>query len=143
MTDRGLSVAVNYVLSLAVATMLLSGLLIPVGDVVGDRQDAAARSELEVVGERVAAGLDSVDRLSQAGATTAVVRVELPPRVAGTDYRVRLNASGERLELETVDDDILVTVALTNETSLRSSVANGGDLEVVRTAGGQLEVREA
>ena len=143
MTDRGLSVAVNYVLSLVVATMLLSGLLLAVGDVVGDRQDAAVRSELEVIGERVAAGLDSADRLSQAGATTAVVRVELPPRVAGTGYRVHLNASAERLELEAVDDGVRTTVAIRNETPLESSVANGGDLEVVRTAGGKLEVRTA
>ena len=143
MSDRGLSVAVNYVLSLAIATMLLSGLLYSVGDVVGDRRDAAVRGELEVVGERVAAGLHTADRLTQSGGSTVTVGVELPPRVAGTDYRVRLNASGERLELETVDEAILVTTPLRNGTALRPSVADGGDLEITLTAGGELEVTTA
>lgn len=141
MSDRGLSVAVNYVLSLAIATMLLSGLLFTVGDVVGDRRDAAIRGELEVVGERVAAGLYTADRLTQSGATTVVVGVELPPRVAGTDYRVRLNASGERLELEAVDGSVTVTTPLRNGTALRESTAGGGDLVVGLTPGGNLEVR--
>lgn len=141
MSDRGLSVAVNYVLSLAIATMLLSGLLFTVGDVVTDRKDAAVRGELEVLGERVAAGLHTADRLTQSGATTVTVGVELPPRVAGADYRVRLNASGERVELETVDESVLVTTPLRNETAMSESVTDGGDLEIGQTAGGDLEVR--
>lgn len=143
MSDRGLSVAVNYVLSLAIATMLLSGLLFTVGDVVGDRRDATIRSELDVVGERVAAGLLTADRLAEMGASTVTIDVELPPRVAGTDYRVQLNATGGRLELETVDEDLLVTTPIRNRTALRTSVADGGDLEVTLTAGGALEVGTA
>ena len=141
MTDRGVSVTLNYVLSLAIATLLISGLLFATGDVVGDRRESVVRGEMQVVGERVSAGLAIADRLARTGANTVVVEVSAPSRVAGQDYSIEVNATSREVVLRTTDPNVVARVPIRNETAIAESEANGGAVEVVLSAGGELEVR--
>jgi len=92
--ERGVSVTVGYVLTLAIGAVLLSGVVIGVGGVVDSQTDRAVRGDLSVLGQTTAANVESADRLARAaeadrsnaaGATNASVSVavDLPTRVAG------------------------------------------------------------
>lgn len=143
MTDRGVSVTLNYVLSLAIATLLISGLLFAAGNVVGDRRESVVRAEMQVVGERISSGLAMADRLARTGSNTVVVEVSAPRRIAGEDYSIEVNATSREVVLRTADPTVVVRVPVRNETAIAASEANGGRVEVVLSAGGELEVRSA
>ena len=143
MTDRAVSVTVNYVLSLAITTLLVGGLLFAAGDVVGDRRDAVVRGELSVVGERVVAGLATADRLAQSGADTVALDVEAPDRVANQGYTIGVNGTAGSLRLATEEPAVRVSIPLGNRTPVADSTVQGGDVRVVLTAAGELEVRSA
>lgn len=143
MRDRGLSVAVNYVIGLAITTLLITGLLYTASDIVEDRRDSVTRSELRVVGEQVTADLMTADRLARTGATTVVVDVSGPDTVAGSDYTVSLNATTEEVVLETVDPAVTIRVPFGNRTPIAASTTNGGDVEIILNGAGELEVVSA
>lgn len=145
MTDRGVSVTVNYVLGLMVATLLITGLLYATGDMVGDRRESTTRGELRVVGEQMATDLATADRLAQTGATDVIIRVSAPDRINGEGYSVSLNATNRQIVVETVDQDVVVSVPVSNTTPVSTSSARGGDVVIVLTGGADeaLEVRSS
>lgn len=141
--DRGVSVSVNYALNLVVATLLVSGLLVTTGNVVEDRRESAAESELEVVGNRLAANLEAADRLASVGGSDTDVRVEadLPASVAGATYSVEVNGGSDpHLLLETGTPDVTVRVPIRTSASVESAELGGGDLAIVLADDGDLEV---
>lgn len=144
MSDRGVSVTVNYVLGLGVATLLISGLLMATGGILEDRQESTVRSELEVVGEQVVTSLSAADRLAQLqGADSVVVTATAPQRVAGKAYTITVNGTSQEVVLENHDGSVSVEVPFHNTTDVSTSRAGGGDIEVVLTDAGELEVRSA
>lgn len=142
MSDRGVSVTVNYVLSLAITAVLISGLLFATANIMEDRQETVLRGELDVVGERISAGIETADRLHRTGAEEVILEVAAPDRVAGEGYAIEVNASRRVVILETADPAVVVEVPFNNETAVVSSTVTGGDVDVVRS-GAELEVRSA
>lgn len=139
MTDRGVSVALNYVIGLAITTILITGLLYAAGDIVDDRRESTTRAELRVVGQQVVADLMTADRLVQSGGETVVVAISQPQTVAGVGYTLTLNPS--EVVLETADGSISITVPFDTETPVVSTTTNGGDAEIVYDdVAGELEV---
>ena len=144
MTDRALSVTVNYVMSIGIATILLSALIVSTGASIETRREEAIRSELDVVGERLAASIESADRLALAGGEEVDVAVQLPDRVAGKPYEITVDPGpgSSDLLLETGDPGVTVTVGFSNTTTVEPSTVRGGTVRVVLAADGDLEVRE-
>lgn len=142
-SDRAASVALNYAITIGIATMLMTGLLWATGDLIEGRQKIAAQTELEVVGERFAANIVAADRLAQADAEEVVVRAFLPPTVAGTAYTISVNASAgsSELVLETFKPEVRTTVPFENATAIQQSTINGGNIRIELIAG-TLEVSE-
>lgn len=142
-TDRAASVALNYAITIGIATMLMTGLLWATGDLIEGRQNIAAQSELEVVGERFAANLVAADRLAQADAEAVVVRAFLPPSVAGTTYTIEINATAgsSELVLETFKPEVRATVPFENTTAIQHTTINGGNIRIELNAN-TLEVSE-
>lgn len=149
---RSVSVTVNYALNLVVATMLIGGVLTATGGMVQDRRESAARTELSVVGERVAGDLMAADRLAEAGSAgpgsdpTVSISTAVPERVAGTRYDVRVNAteSNARLVLQSDTPEVTVEVGFHNDTAVQNATVRGGDLRIVLNTGpdpDRLEVR--
>lgn len=142
--DRGVSTAVNYVLTLGITTILVSGLLLAAGGAVDDRRESTTRTTLEVVGQRLAANLMSADRLADTpDARTVSLGVDLPARVAGSGYTVRVNGSSSTLVLEADTVDATRRVAFVTSTPVASTTVRGGPLRIVLTPAGELEVRAA
>ncbi|PSP55193.1 hypothetical protein BRC82_06710 [Halobacteriales archaeon QS_1_67_19] len=143
--SRGVSVTVNYVLNLAIAALLVGGVLTATGGMVEDRRESAVRTELSVLGERIAADLMAADRLAVAGEEpTVAASVSLPDRVAATRYEVAIEtAPTSRLVLRSEHPEVSVTVGLTHETPIAETTVRGGDLRIELTAAGRLGVSEA
>jgi len=142
--DRGVSTAVNYVLTLGITTILVSGLLIAAGGAVDDRRESTTRTALDVAGQRLAANLMSADRLAgTAGTRTVSLTVDLPARIAGSGYTVRVNGSSSTLVLEA--DTVAATrrVSFVASTPVASTTVRGGELRIVLTPTDELEVRAA
>jgi hypothetical protein len=143
-TDRAVSTAVGYVLTLGIATVLVSGLLIATGGVVEDRREATARDGLEVVGQRLAANLMSADRLAETrNAETVELEVTLPRRLAGSGYAIRVDGGGSALILESEGAAVRQRVPFVASTPVVTTELRGGPVRIVLTPADELEVRAA
>ena len=148
--DRAVATSLNYVLTLAIATVLVTGLLYASTNYVDDRRGEVVRDELTIIGQQVAADLARADRLVTAADSdgtdlTVGTNQTFPERVAGRTYRVGLDPSNERLVVEAPEQSVRVTVGLELRTDLGESSAGGGVVRVVYVATGadtgHLEVR--
>lgn len=140
--DRGVSTTLSYALNLAIAAILVSGLLFAAGSAVEDQRQTAAREELRVIGQRIAASIEQADRMVRVGTDTDLRLDILAPRgVAGLQYTIELNASTEDVVLTTENPDIEVRIDVTNQTDLEQSEIRGGELVIVYNSDGKLEVR--
>lgn len=134
MTDRGVSSAFGYVLTLAIAAVLVSGLLIAGGNFVGDSRERVIRQELEVIGQHTASNIEMADRLVVAGDDTSTVTLNqtFSQRVTGETYQIELVEEEEPyLRLNTTNPDISVLVEIDNSTAVGESYADGGEVAVV------------
>jgi len=143
MTDRAVSSTLNYVLSLGIMAVLVTGLLSAGGGFVEDRQEEVIRSELEVIGQQVASDVQRADRLVTAGDDNREVTLaqSLPERISGTGYRISLQTTPEtELVLISNDPEISVSVRVQTTTDLAPSNAGGGTVVVTCTSSEKLEV---
>ena len=133
-----MSVTVGYVMTLAVSTLLLSGLFVAGGSFVEGERERAAQGELTVVGERIAADLGTVDRLAANTASRDNLTVDrsltLPDRVSGTGYRIRVRASGTEgtiaLESEQTDATVEVPFRTSDGVAVENTTVDGGNLRI-------------
>lgn len=135
--DRGVSVTVNYALNLVIATLLIGGVLTATGGMVEDRRESAVRTEMSVLGERVAADLMATDRLAEVANSSAAsdptvnVSVSIPERVAATRYEIRIETSPDRIVLVSDYPEVKVTVGFHHDTPVEETTVPGGDLRIV------------
>jgi len=140
-SDRAVSTAVGYVLTLGITTLLVTGLLIAAGGAVDDQRAATTRDTLDVVGQRLAANLMTADRLTETeGVREVAVATPLPDRVAGSGYEIRIDDANASLVLESDRDGVTRRVSYVSSTPVERTTVRGGDLRIV-LAGGELEVR--
>ena len=133
-----MSVTVGYVLTLAISTLLLSGLFIAGGSFVDTERERAAQGELSVVGERLAADLMTVDRLAGTAENRTELTVErpvrLPDRVSGAGYRISVTTTGTTgtvtLESDRADATVEVPFRARSDTEIRNATLSGGDLRI-------------
>ncbi|MFC7075798.1 DUF7266 family protein [Haloarcula halophila] len=142
MTDRAVSSTLNYVLSIAIASLLVTGLLFSGTSFVEGQQEQVVRSELRVIGEQINADLQRADRLVVAGDGSTTVRIEqtFPERLTGRTYDIELDPASQQLVLSMNNPDIVVTLPVDLRTSLSSSTVDGGAVTVRNTTSGDLEV---
>ncbi|WP_058995067.1 hypothetical protein [Haloarcula sp. CBA1127] len=143
--NRAVSTTLSYTLSLAIASILVSGLLIAGGNFVESRQEQVIRDELEVVGQQVAADITRIDRLVVAADNDPTARLNhtFPARVSGTGYRVSIDSTADELTLKSTAPEVSVTVSLTTRTALGDSSAGGGVITVFYDeSNDQLEVQD-
>ncbi len=137
--ERGTSIALTQVLTVAMTALLVGGLLVATSGYLGDQRERAARTSLETVGERLASELARVDGLS-ARAERTTLATRHPGRVGGTTYLVRLSpdpgfcdGTAPCLVLRTDADtpDVRIVVTLTTDTPVVDSSVPGGRITVV------------
>ena len=94
--ECGAATTLGYALSLGITSLLVTGLLFTGGTFVEDQRERAVRSELRVVGQQVADGIGSADRLATTtvgGGWVALDR-DLPDDIVGSGYRLSLDRLG-------------------------------------------------
>ena len=144
---RAVSTTLGYVLALAIATLLITGLIIAGGSYVDTQREQVIRDELTVVGQQLAADIERADRLVRAGDTDSSMTVRVnrtfSNRVTGESYQVTLVPGDQTLVLNTTTPDVTVRVGLTNETALGASATRGGVVQIrYDEADDHLEVRD-
>lgn len=151
--ERGLSVALNYTLALAITAILISGLFVGMSTFLKDTRRTAVDSEFDVLGNRIASDVAAADRLAQASEGPAAVEVhtDIPATVGGVSYTVLITSSGVDVDGDGTDDHYDVTVYLdTGGLGLNESVSLrtahevegqfGGGAYVIELDGASLEV---
>lgn len=140
-----MSTTLSYVLTLAIAAVLVSGLLLAGSTFVEDRREQVIRQELLVIGEHLATNVEQVDRYARANEDLAEARIEqtFPGRVTGTSYGVRLVENGMEptLVLRSVRPRVSVEVNVSVQTTVADSNASGGRIaaECAVSAGGNCD----
>lgn len=132
--ERAASITLNYVLAIAISAVLVTGLLVAGGNFVADQQESVVRNELSVVGQRLAADIERVDRMVAAGDDVDAARINrsLPTAAVGERYDVELDASPDpELVLTAEGADVSVSVSISNRTSLADSSVRSGSVAVV------------
>lgn len=139
--NRGVSTVVGYVLNLGIATILVSGLLISGGGLVDDQRERTARSQMDVIGNRIAADLETTDRLLRTGNGSVTVRSDLPATVVGSQYQINVVASNGTalVRVETTRPSVIRTVPVRNLTPVQPVSISGGDINI-NGGNGSLEV---
>ena len=134
--DRGVSPVFAYVLTLGIASLLVSGLVIAAGGYVETQREATSRSELRVLGQQVSADIAAADRLNRTeGATEVSISRTLPERVVGSQYSLSVRTdptdpTDPYLELTTVRPDVTVEVGVATEKDVRETRIGGGAMVV-------------
>jgi hypothetical protein len=138
---RGVSTTLSYALNLAIAGILVSGLLFAAGSTVQDQRQIAVREELQVIGQRIASAVQESDRMVQVGSDPQLRMTVLAPRsVAGLQYTIEFDAGAGVIILETENPDITVRVSVVTDTPLQDSEARGGNIFIVYESGSGLRV---
>lgn len=142
---RGTSTTLGYVLTLGITSILITGLLFGAGGLVEDQRERTVRSELQVLGQMVAADVSAADRLATAGDATGSIRRDLPPTVAGSSYTLEVVSESQTetyLRLSTDDPAVTVEVDMALRTTLVESSVTGGRVVVTYDPVTGLEVTD-
>ncbi|WP_416839344.1 hypothetical protein [Haloferax sp. DFSO52] len=130
MSERAVSTTLGFVLTLSITTILISGIMAGAGGYVATEHERVTETELEVVGQRLAANLESVDRMASSSDDETVERVstrlELPNRVAGTTYRISVESGSNQLVLRSVDPEVTVSVTVETTAQLEDGSVDAG-----------------
>ncbi|QSG15124.1 DUF7266 family protein [Halapricum desulfuricans] len=131
--ERGVSMALGYVLGLSIAFLLVAGLFVAGGNFVQEQRETSVRTEMAVISEQIASDMESADRLAQSTDNgTIVVERSLPSRVSGSGYTVSVEGGADpRLVLRTRDPDVEITAHFSNVTAVESTETTGGPIQVV------------
>ncbi|RQG89839.1 hypothetical protein EA462_07420 [Natrarchaeobius halalkaliphilus] len=134
MDDRALSTALSYALLLGVTVMLMGGLSVAAGGLLESQHERAVEAELDVIGERVTADLQTADRLTHtAGETESLaVRSSSPQLVSGGHYTIDVVNGGEEttLVVESADVDVTTETTVPTTTPVAETTVIGGELEI-------------
>jgi len=132
--NRGVSLTLNYVLAISIATLLVAGLLVAGGSFVDRQQTAVVENELSVIGQRLVADIERADRMVAAGDADVTVQVDrsIPTAAVGNRYDVEIDP-GSQPELVLVADgpDVSVSIPVSNRTPLAESSVNSGSVAIV------------
>ncbi len=129
---RGVSSTLSYVLSLAIATLLITGLITASTGFVTTQREVVVREELEVIGQHLASNVEQADRMANAseGSATVYVNQTFPDAAARSQYDVRLSESRDQLVLNSTSPERTVRINISTTAELRESTADGGTITV-------------
>lgn len=144
-SDRGTAV-IAHVLAIGITSLLVMGLLLSAGTLLSDQREATARQEMQTVGNRIAAELTQLDRLSQEGGNVSMF-VTHTPQIVGESYSVRVR-HGSDCETDRMDPETCLIVSsaglsvttyvpIRNESQLAIDPAGSGEFKLSGWTRGQ------
>ena len=151
--DRGVSITITHVLTIAITTVLIAMLLTSASALLESETKNSADSSLETIGERLADEIGNVDRIASTTNKNVTVTTEHPRTVARSRYTITLLAAAScgsqaplldgstdclKLTAQGVDAVVYVPVKI-NEAIVSGSTATGGTIEI-RYDGSESEI---
>lgn len=140
--SRGSSFQIGTILTLAILTILVGGVITATGAFVRDTQADAIDQELEVVGERIAAEIMAADRLSRTGYRSDVVfTADVPRRVGGSQYTVAIKdqpGQSAVLILRSSNPEVTVETPFRHTTPIAENSVPGDSIRIVYTSSNEL-----
>ena len=144
MSDRAVSVALDYIIMLMIATVMLAGIVAVSGTLIDTQVDSGIENELAATGESLAADIQDVERLyNSSGESSSELQLttDIPDRVGGVTYSIAYNDSTGYLVLATTNPEIIVEVPVASELLfLEGTLGSQNDI-VIEATDGMLEVR--
>lgn len=141
--ERGISRVLGYILSVAIATALVAGLLISTSGFVDRQTEAATETELRVAGDKLAAQLMQADHVAQQDPSSSfVLDPDIPAEAGGRQYAIEVADSGDELILTSEEEGVEVSVPMTIETDVDGTRTLSGDLLIVYDGSELTVVRE-
>lgn len=138
MSVRAVSTVLDYSMTLAIAAVLMSGLLLAGGEFVERNQEQVIRTELQVIGQQIASDIQTADRLVQANQDAEhmeelTINTSVPDTVAGVGYstEVYVRTGGDvELRLRTPTSSVNVTVDVQTKTDVAETTLVSGDYAI-------------
>jgi hypothetical protein len=145
--QRGASITVTHVLTIAITAILVSGLLLAAGTFLDNQRERAVEQNIRVVGERLGDEFVQVDSMMADGGREVRVRTIHLNRLGDQRYTVRLVHEGPAgcpdarpvtdacLVLNTTAPETGYIVELRNRSRVEPSSASGGNIRFVTDSG--------
>lgn len=147
MNDRALSVAVTHALTVAISTILISGLIVGAGTLLESQEQNVGENQLREIGNDAVTYINTLDRLNGTGENVTVTTgPDYPERIVGS-YRYTLQLSntselkGLEIRSEALGRERRYPIETTSAT-LTNSSTSGADVEINLCEGGNITVEE-
>lgn len=95
---RGVTAPLEYVYTFAIATILITGLIIAATNAAGDQRRRTVEAQMDVVAQQVAGSLEDADRIVQStdgNPDELELEHELPDSLLGSGYRVTIGSGDD------------------------------------------------
>ena len=143
-TDRGMSVALTHVLTIAITTILIAMLLLAGNAMLDSQTERSTETSLETVGERLAGEIDNVDRIAAEEDDDVTLVADHPRTISNSQYTVELlegttcqeapllDGSNPCVKLTSHDVDVTVhvPVAIDDDRIESEYSVTGGSVEI-------------
>jgi hypothetical protein len=134
--ERGVSISITHVLTVAITTVLIVGLLISANALIETQRERAVTQGMNVVGERLADEFEQAERLALRSGTSVTLRTRHPDRIGGQSYTVSLVRGSDPacsasacLVLDAARPEERRVVGLTSEVPVTESTVVGGNVQ--------------
>ncbi|MXR51643.1 hypothetical protein GRX03_08510 [Halovenus sp. WSH3] len=142
MTDRAVSIALTHALTVAISTVLVSGLIIGAGTLLESQEQTVGETQLREIGSDAVTYINTLDRLNRTGENvTVTAEPDYPERILGS-YRYTIaieNRTGSNtLVVRSEQLGRSVEFDIETRTNVTSSGTSGGDVEISLCEGDRL-----
>ena len=130
--ERGISRLVSYMLTVGIAMILITGLLLAGSQLVADQRDRTTRSQLDVIGNQIAGSLEAADRIvrsTEAQPNELNITRSLPERAVDSLYSIEIRDE-EIIVSETGAGAVSVVVPYRTETDVETGSVSGGKIVI-------------
>ena len=145
MNERALSVAVTHALTVAISTILVSGLIIGAGALLESQEQSVGEDQLREIGSDAVTYINTLDRLNGTGENvTVTVGPDYPERIVGSyRYTIQLYNTSELRGLEIRSDALgreRQYPVSTTHARLTNTSTSGADVQISLCKNGEITV---
>ena len=141
--DRAVSVTLEYILMLMMGTVILTSVVFISAELVDGQLNHGTQDELSVSAERLAADLESAERLSERGkGGNVILNAHLPQQVGTSTYGITIDPHGEAVVLTSNNPEHEATVPVDLDIWPGQAIDLRGGPVQIHIENGELDVKE-
>ena len=137
--SRGVTSPIEYVLTFAIAGILIIGLVIAATGQVESQRSRTVQAQMDVVGQQIAGSLEVADRRIASGASSMTLNREVPNELLGQQYTVTVESDAIIVESPVAESSLRVPYETDAPVQSTPKTLNGGEI-VIEYSGSQLVI---